>query len=160
MIGIKIGETDYSIRSNWNEVTLDDYCEIVKAKDKALFERLSLYSGVPLEVIEQLKFKQLILLCDLLEFMDDFDSVNAFAIGYESELTIGDQEYWKIEKAKQLLKGNATPITVAAEIVELYTSDKDGNGGMKIGDKPVTEAIGMAGFFLSHCQTSLSGSNG
>ena len=160
MIELKLSDKDYSIRSNWNEVTYDGYCKIIEAKDKQFVERLSVYAGIELPVIERLNFKQLILLCDLLEFMDDFESVNAFAIGYESELTIGEQEYWKIEKAKQLLKGNLNPITVAGEIIELYTSDKDGNGGVKIGDKPITEAIGMAAFFLSHCQSSLSDSKG
>lgn len=148
MIEIKILETDYKVRTSWNEVTLKEYCEIVKAQSKDWIERLSIYSGIPLDIINKIKLKQLQILLDLVEFMDEPDIVQAFVIGYESEMKIGEQPYWKIEKCKQLLKDNPFPITVGAEIVELYTGDVDGNGGEKISDKPVTEVIGMCAYYL------------
>ena len=149
MIEIKILETGYNVRTSWNEVTLKDYCEIVKAQSKEWVERLSVYSGIPVDILHKVKLKQLQILLDLVEFMDEPDIVQAFGVGYESEIKIGEQPYWKIEKCKQLLKDNPFPITVGAEIVELYTGDADGNGGEKISDKPVTEVIGMCVYFLS-----------
>jgi hypothetical protein len=159
MIEIKLNEAAYPIRTSWNDVTLSAYCDIVKAKGKPLAERLAIYSGIPIETVNALNFEQLAMIADLTAFMDNPDIVHAFAVGYESELNIGDQPYWKVEKAKQLLKNNPHPITVGAEIVELYTGDKDGEGGQKISDRPVTEVIGMCAFFLTYCQSSLSGSN-
>lgn len=159
MITININETPYNIRTSWNEVTLNDYCEIVKANDKQFAERIAVYSQIPIEIINQMKIAQLNVLSELVEYMEGFDAVNAFAVGYESDITIGEQPYWKVEKAKQLLQNNSFPITVAAEIVELYTGDEDGNNGINIGEKPVTEVIGMASFFLHSYQPSLSDSN-
>lgn len=156
MITLTINETPYNIRTSWNEVTLNDYCEIVKVNDKPFAERIAVYSQIPIEIINQMKIAQLNVLGEVLEFMEGFDSVNAFAIGYESDITIGEQPYWKVEKAKQLLQNNSFPITVAAEIVELYTGDKDGENGQKIGEKPATEIIGMASFFLRSWESFLS----
>lgn len=153
MVEIKILETDYKVRTSWNEVTLSAYCEIVKAKDLHWVERLSIYTGIPAEIIHKVKLKQLQILLDLVEFMDEPDVVQAFAVGYESEIKIGEQPYWKIEKCKQLLKDNPSPITVGAQIVELYTGDIDGNGGQKISDKPVTEVIGMCAFYFDQIDT-------
>jgi len=160
MITIKINEAEYNLRSNWNEVTFKGYCEIVEAKNKPLLERLAVYSSMPIELISALSLQQLTTVSDVVGYLEDFETVSAFCVGYESDLNIGEQEYWKVEKAKQLLKGKTYPITVAAEIIELYTGDKDGEGGKKVNDLPVTEVIGMASFFLSAFQTSLSGSNG
>ena len=160
MIELKINEGSYTICTNWNEVTMNHYCEIVKVNDKPFAERISAYSKIPIEIINAMKIAQLNVLGEVLEFMENFDSVNAFSIGYESEITIGEQPYWKVEKCKQLLKDNPYPITVAAEIVALYTGDADGENGIQISEKPVTEVIGMCAFFLQHCQNSLSDSKG
>jgi len=160
MIEVNINETPYSIRTNWNEITYSGYCDLVKATEKTFAERLSIYTCIPIEDVNRMKLKQFALLSEVVEFMDDFESVNAFAVGYESDVKISEQPYWKIEKAKQLLKDVKQPILVACEIVKLYTSDKDGEGGTDISDMPITEAIGMASFFLPNCQSSLSGSKG
>ena len=153
MVTITINETPYSIRSNWNEVIFAAYCDMVKAKGSPISKRLSLYTGIEQDVIDTMRFEQLLLLSDIVAFMDDTDTVSAFAVSYESEMVISNESYFKIERAKQLLKGIDKPITVAAEIVKLYT-EKD------ISELPVTEAIGIASFFLSNCQTSLTDSNG
>lgn len=160
MIELKINEGSYTICTSWNEVTMKHYCDIVTAQEKPFAERIAAYSLIPIDIINQMKIAQLHVLSELVEFMEGFDSVNAFSIGYESEITIGEQPYWKVEKCKQLLKDNPYPITVAAEIVALYTGDKDGENGIQISDKPVTEVIGMCAFFLQHCQNSLRNING
>ena len=160
MIETKIGETTYNLRTSWNDVTLEGYCAIVKLKDKPFIERMATYTGIELDKLNSMKVEQFFLLMDLVAFMDEPDLVMAFAVGYESDMSIGEQPYWKVEKCKQLLKDNPNPVTVGAEIVELYTGDKDGEGGIKLGDKPVTEAIGQVAFFLNCWETSLIGSNG
>ncbi|CAB4218122.1 hypothetical protein UFOVP1605_7 [uncultured Caudovirales phage] len=160
MITIKINETDFNIRTSWNEVTMNDYCEIVKASDKPFAERIAVYSQIPIEIINQMKIAQLNVVSELVEYMEGFDAVNAFAIGYESPMVIGDEPYWKVERAKQLLQNNPLPISAAVEIVKNYTGDNEnGAGGIEIGELPVTEVIGMATFFLQTCQRSLSDSN-
>lgn len=150
---VKINDTEYNLPTSWNDISMKKYIEIVKAKDKTFAERLSVYSDIPFQVINFLSFNQIKTISDIVEFCDSFDVVNAFA--QESEIKIAEQPYWKIEKAKQLLK-DVQPVTVSVEIVDLYTSDSDGNGGMDISDKPVTEVIGLAAFFLRNCQTSLT----
>lgn len=160
MITIKINGTDYNLRTSWNEVTMNGYVEICKASDKPFAERISIYSQIPIEIINQMKIAQLNVVGELVEFMEGFDSVNAFAIGYESPIEIGEQNYFKVERAKQLLQNNPIPISAAVEIVELYTGNDDGEQGIKIGEQPVTEVIGMATFFLQSCQRSLTASKG
>lgn len=160
MIEIKINEQTYQIRTNWNEVTFDQYCEIVKAKNIAFADRVSVYTGIPLDIVNQMSLMQLTAVADLVSFMESFDTVDAFALTYESDLTVSEQPYWKIEKVKQLLKGATNPILIGAEVVDIYTSDAEGNGGVKINDKPVTEVIGMCAFFLRLSQSSSSDTKG
>lgn len=160
MITIKINEVEYNIFTSWNEITLNHFCYISKAGELPFAERISTYTKIPLEIINQMKIAQLNLVGELVEFMEGFDSVNAFAIGYESDLIIGEQPYWKIEKCKQLLQDNKHAITASAEIVEMFTGNDDGEGGTKIGDKPVTEVIGMASFFLQNWESFSTDSKG
>lgn len=160
MIETKINSIPYDIRTNWNEVTFDQYCEIVKAKNISFADRVSVYSGIPLDIVNQMSLNQMEDVMNFVSFMESFDTVDAFALAYESELTVSEQPYWKIEKVKQLLKGTTNPILIGAEVVDIYTSDADGNGGIKINDKPVTEVIGMCAFFLRLSQSSLSDTKG
>ncbi|CAB4183574.1 hypothetical protein UFOVP1106_10 [uncultured Caudovirales phage] len=158
MVTIKINETEYNIRTSWNEVTMNQYVEICKASDKPFAEKIAAYTQMPIEIINQMKIAQLNVIGELVEFMEGFDSVNAFAIGYESPMVIGDEPYWKVERAKQLLQNNPLPISAAVEIVKNYTGDNEnGAGGIEIGELPVTEVIGMATFFLQGCQLSSNG---
>lgn len=160
MIELKINDNPYPIRTNWNDVTFDQYCEIVKAKNISFADRVSVYSGIPLEIVNQMSLSQLSAVSDVVSFMESFETVDAFALAYESDLTVSEQPYWKIEKVKQLLKGTTNPILIGAELVDIYTSDADGNGGVKINDKPVTEVIGMCAFFLRLSQSSLTDTKG
>lgn len=149
MLQLQINSTPYTLRTNWNEVTFEGYIAIVKAKDKPVWERLALYAGIPMAELHTATLPQINLITEVLDFMDAPDVVMGFAAAYDTDPKVPEQEYWKIEKAKQLLKSVDNPLFVAAEIVELYTSDKDGNGGVKINDLPVTETIGQALFFCN-----------
>lgn len=160
MIELTINNKPFQIKTNWNEVTFDQYLEIVKAKNISFADRISVYSGIPLDLVNQMKLSQMDEVCDFVSFMENFETIDAFAMAYESGLTVSEQPYWKIEKVKQLLKGNTNPILIGAEVVDIYTSDADGNGGIKINDKPVTEVIGMCAFFLRLSQSSLSDTKG
>lgn len=160
MIELKINETTYPLRTNWNEVTLKEYCEIVKAKDTPIANRLKVATGIPMETINALSFTQFVEISAFIGFMDVPETIEAFAQGYESEFKIGESEYWKIEKAKQLLGKVDNPLLVSAELVDLYTSDKDGKGGKDINNEPVTHCIGKALFFCAAFTNSLRGLNG
>ena len=148
MIQIKINEIEYNLRSNWNEVTFNEYVEIVKVQGKTLIERLSVYTGITKEILDKFTLSQINTISPLVEFMDNPDLVMAFSDTYTSGLSVGEQPYWKVEKAKQLLN-TEVPMSVAAEIVELYTGNDDGENGLKISDKPVTSVIGIAAFFCA-----------
>jgi len=160
MIEIKIGEVTYNIKTSWNEVKFCEYVELLKLKDKDFIEKMAVYTGIPKAILGGMKLGQFFVLMDLVAFMDEPDLINAFAIGYESKESVGEQPYWKVEKAKQLLTDNDIPLTAAAEIIKLYTGNEDGEGGEDINELPVIDAIGKAAFFLTSCKSSLSVSKG
>jgi len=157
MIEITLEDKVHQIRTSWNDVTYSGYVEMLKNLDKTWMKRLSVYTGIDEDVLNKMTINQICLFIETVGFMESLETVDAFTIGYESDIQISELEYWKLEKAKQLLQASNGYI-VGAEIVDLYTSDKDGNGGTNINDMPVTQAIGMVSFFLSNCKSSLTGS--
>jgi len=153
MVITKINGVEYEIPSSWNDITHKKYCEILSFKEEDFIAKMALFTSVPKEILNKMKLDQFFALMDIVMFLDDLESVVAFGYGYTSDVKISDEPYWKIEKCKQLLKSE-TPFTVSAEIVNLYTSDKDGNGGEVIDELPITKTIGKAAFFLTSCQSS------
>lgn len=157
MIEIILEDKVKQIRTSWNDVTYSGYVEMLKNLDKSWMKRLSIYTGIGEDVLNKMTINQICLFIETVGFMESLETVDAFTIGYESDVQVSEMEYWKLEKAKQLLK-ESNGYIVGAEIVDLYTSDKDGNGGTNINDMPVTQAIGIVAFFLHNYQSSLIGS--
>jgi len=159
MTEVKINEVAYPVPTSWNDVTFAKYCDVIQSKGKPLSERLSCYSGIPIEIVNKFTLSQNRCVSDFVEFMDFPDLIDAFAMAYESKLVIGDEMYWRVENAKQVIQKATLPICAGAEVVKIFTADEDGNGGEEIGGEPVTKVIGRVAFFLSSCQSFGTGSN-
>ena len=160
MIEITIKEELYKLESSWNDVTWSKYVRLLESQGKPVLERLAVACGIPLESVNKFTIEQLGFVSDLVSFMGYPESVEAFSLDYESDLVIGEEMYWRVEKCKQILKDVEKPLTKGASIIQIFTADKDGNGGEDINDIPVTKVIGRVGFFLSSWESSLSGSKG
>jgi len=160
MTEVKINEVAYAVPTSWNDVTFKEYCDVIRAKGKPLSERLSCYSGIPIEIVDKLNLTQLNYLLGCLEFMDSPDTLDAFVMAYESKIEIGEEMYWRVENAKQVIQKVDVPMLAGAEVVKIFTADEDGNGGEDISNEPVTKVIGRVAFFLSGCQSFGNASKG
>lgn len=154
MIDIKISETVYPVPTSWNDVTFLKYCDIVKCHEEHFIKRLSVYSGIEIETLNKLTYQGILELAAAVQFMDTPDDIDGFAIGYESELNIGHESYEKLEASKQAIQKNPDlPLKAAIEVIKFYTEED-------ISNKPITQAIGQAVFFLMQLENSWTNSKG
>jgi len=147
MIELKLNDTNYQIKTRWEDVTWAQYCKLLTAKE--LNTRLSITTGMDAEIINILPFETLSNLLSLSSFVDEHEQLPLLSKPYESQLNIGAETYGKLERAKLAIKKHENSIESGARIVELYT-------GEKISDKPVTEVFNIVSFFLSKYQTFLN----
>lgn len=146
MIKTIISKTEYPIPSSWNDVTFLKYCDVVMAHELPFMNRLSVYTGIDLEVLNKLTFGGLQHLIETTAFMDSPDDIMAFAEGYESSINIGHETYGKMEASKQAIQKAKIPLLGAVETVKQYTKED-------ISELPITKTIGQAVFFLKRLES-------
>ena len=152
MIQTKIADTSYSIRSSWNDITFLGYCDIIMCHEEPIMNRLSVYTGIELDVLNKLTYSGIKQLMDYVEFMDSPDDVMGFAYAYESDINIGHEWYGKLENSKQSIAKSKIPLLGAVEVIKQYTD-------VDISNLPITKTIGQAVFFLTALLNSWKGSN-
>ena len=157
MTTVSINEKDYELKTNWNEVSYSEYCNIISAKEdnsNNLLQRISIYSRIEYSVLELLSATQLAYIMDIVKFMDEPEFVYEFAERYEEPaLQVAIESYGKMEAAKSALMQYKNPLLAGADIVEIYS-------GEDIRKQPITKSINRVSFFLSSLNYSLNGLNG
>lgn len=146
MIKTTISSIPHEIPSSWNDVTFLKYCDVVMVHDQPFMNRLSVYTGIEVDVLNKLTFPGLQQLIETTAFMDNPDDVMAFAEGYESEINIGHETYGKMETSKQAIQQAKIPLLGAVTMIKEYT-------GQDISNLPITKTIGQAVFFLTRLES-------
>jgi hypothetical protein len=140
MIDFKINSTTYKIKTRWQEITWSQYCELVVAD--SIEKKLEVCTGIPNELIKEIPFESLSMICSLIQFIDTHEELHLISKPYTAEISVAMESYGKLERSKLAINNAENPMQSGAKVVEIYT-------GEKINDKPVTEVFNMVTFFLS-----------
>lgn len=145
----KIDDTEYTIKERWSELTVAEY--LVIASDLKPIEKLSKFTGIPVEKVESLSCGQLAVMFGAMAWSDDYNDGLLFVRSLESKVNIGKSTYGNLEKAKlSLQKYSQRPMLSVVELVKIYE-------GEDISELPFIENIGRGIAILEKINTFLSG---
>lgn len=158
MLKFKLSNQTYSVPVSWSEVK---YIDFAKSREKPLTERLSIYTGIPLEIVNNIPLSEIKKIIDIVSFMDEMP--DAF-VPVDLDINVGDEHYIKMEQSRKVLETAENQWIAAIEIVKTYTEQKDEKGevikkGLDISEIPVPESLGYAVFFLNKLTPSLKSIN-
>jgi hypothetical protein len=126
---IKINNKDYSFKTAFNEFTIDEYLSMLKVSGSPVGERVSVYTGIPLEVLQSLPLENFAQICEAVSFIEQDNILSALSVQCELK-DVGLESFGKLEKAKGLIKEDF--VSALIPITELYT-------GEEIKGKPLLE---------------------
>jgi hypothetical protein len=157
------GKQVINLPEKWSEVTFNQYVDLVNGDDKNWLTRLSILSGVEKKFIDQLPIETVELLINRITFINDQSALK----NCKSPKKYKGFKYTKLESAwhfdimDELEKHKGLDlINCAPVVVERCTRKRHGkikglltsNGfskGIDISQRPVTEVLGTANFFLA-----------
>ena len=133
------------IPTQWAEVKWSLYLRLINEDDGTIERRVSILTGIELNQVLNLNVEDVVNLIPIISFTFDFTDLEEAKKTPEKykDWYIGHQSWAKLEEAKQVLAKleGKDPLNAAADIVRIYD-------GTDINDKPVTEVLGLAAFFL------------
>lgn len=153
------GERDYSIPTGWFELPWSKYVDFVNGDDGTIPARMSLATGIPLDVVNRLPAGTYGQLLSIVSFMFSDPSEYADYIPAEWSGVRVEKDIWgKIEHVKSHITAlNGRHIyNVGAEVVATYTSKHKDDPGLDINPLPVSKVFGLVAFFLLKSQSSMS----
>lgn len=119
---IRINEVDYSWHDSFATMSIDEYMELIKHVILPPNERVSKYTGIPLDVINRMTTHQFRLIAESVEYIENEALLNALAEPYTGKI-VNESEYRKLIKVKGLTK-ESNIIDHAVGIAEIYTGEK------------------------------------
>jgi hypothetical protein len=123
---IKINGVDYTFKTSFAELTLNEYLEFSKNSLLPVAERLAKFTGIPLEILNGISLDNFTNIAQSVSFIEQTEILNALAESFTG-VDVGLESFDKIEKAKGLIrKSNLTDAII--EVAELYTGEEI-NGG-------------------------------
>lgn len=136
---IKIGTTDYTFKTAFAEFTFAEFVPIAKAQGLPVMERLTAYTGIPSELLNNLPLTNLAQLIELVQGLENEAVLMALSKPHELK-HVGLESFGKIESVKRRLKGRHI-LDAIPDIVEIYT-------GVHIAEMPLLEVWQMALFYM------------
>lgn len=119
---IKLNGKEYFLKLKWADHDFNSFKSIVLSKNT--LEKVSICSGIELELVQKLTIEQLHYLTGALGYADDWHSCLLQAKEPE-KIKVSSDTYYKLEKSKQILKGAESPISVLDKLSELYYGATD-----------------------------------
>ena len=141
---VKINGTDYAFKTSFYELTFAEYLPMLLAAEKPAMERLSIYTGIAVDLLSQLQLQYLAYLTDATAFAENTDILNALAQPYDGTY-VGLETFGKMETAKRRLK-DKTILEAIPEIVKVYT-------GRDISNEPLCDVWHLAMFYVNSVST-------
>lgn len=136
---ITINGTSYEFKTSFAELTVSDYIKAIQADGKPVVERVAVYTGIPLEVLNGLQVANFTRIADMVSYIEGEDILTALCEPYEGK-DVSLDTYGNFEHAKSLMKGRGM-LDAIAQVVEVYT-------GESIADKPLIEHWNKCMFYL------------
>lgn len=142
-----------NLPEKWDEVTFEQYADLVHKDDGDWFTRLNVFTGIDVQDLKSLPLHAIDLFVSVLKFLansDELKQANVAPDGYE-KFNYANIPYLQHEKVmaelKRVNESGLTTLHAAPMLVEVCT--KNEFGFVNIRNKPITEVIGIANFFLS-----------
>ena len=142
MIELKINDKPYSIKTEWSEFSFKEYAALFKIADKPLVEKISLYSGLPIAIVNQLSLEQLSFVCEAISFIEQPENALIFAEAYSDELNIGKRTYKELEQSLIFIRNIGSPLAAIDKVVSVYY-------GEDISEQPLLEVLGKGQHVLN-----------
>ena len=136
---ITIDKKPYTFAASFAELTIDTYLTFRGYSKLKSMERLSKYTGIPIEVLDGLDLKILNIISNAVEFIEDETTLNALAVPYNGS-NISLSTFGNIERAKGFIKPGIYQGIV--KVAELYTKDY-------VAGKPLLEKWGVCVFYIN-----------
>ena len=141
---VKINGTDYTFKTSFYDLTFGEYLPMLLAAEKPAIERLSIYTGIPVELLSQLQLQYLTHLCEAVSFVENTDALSELATPYNGTY-VGLETFSKMETVKRRLKDKSV-LEAIPEIVKVYT-ERD------ITNEPLRDVWHLAMFYVSSVST-------
>jgi len=123
---IKINGVDYTFKTSFAELTVNEYLEFSKHSLLPVIERVSKFTGIPLEILNGISLDNFTNIAQSVSYIEQTEILNALAESFEGK-DVGLESFDKIEKAKGLIrKSNLTDAII--EVAELYTGEEISGG--------------------------------
>jgi len=138
---------------SWSEVTWDQYIDLINYDTGSLEKRIAILLGIEESDVMLFSTENIFYLIQAVSFTFDLEELvkhNKTPEQYK-DWYIGHQAWFKLEQCKQELSklDGKDVMNAGKEIVKIYTSED-------IGNKPVTEVLGLVSFFLSRYITFIN----
>lgn len=123
---IKINGVDYTFKTSFAELTINEYLEFSKHSLLPVVERVAKFTGIPLEILNGISLDNFTNIAQSVSYIEQTEILNALAESFDGK-DVGLESFDKIAKAKDLArKPNLTDAIIS--IAELYTGETI-NGG-------------------------------
>jgi hypothetical protein len=146
---VKIEKKKYNVPTSWKEVTCGQFKQFVVSED--YFERITILTSIPKEIIENLNWESLQIINAALEFSNRYEDLNGFNF-YDKDFDtfdIGKQPAHTILAVRGILsKGKqkddiTTLLYNGIDIMNVYVKEED------LYQESITKWYGLMCFFLS-----------
>jgi len=118
---IKINGVDYTFKTSFAELSIDEYLELSKHSLLPVVERVAKFTGIPIESLQSISIDNFCHISQSVSFIEQTEILNALAESFDGK-DVGLESFDKIEKAKGLIR--QTNLTDAIiDIAELYTGE-------------------------------------
>ena len=138
---IRIDDNSYTFKASFAEYTWSEFVPILKARSLPVIERLSVYTNIPIDVLNSLTVAYLSSLIEAVKFNEDDDLLLLLCDEYKTGQQIHFHSYGRYEQVRQIVKGKEV-IEVLHEVVNVYN-------GMQIQDMPLIKVFSIGMFYLS-----------
>lgn len=145
---ITINNIKYQIPIGWDEIKYNQVSNIIKDyDDKTLL--LSHVTGIPVDVINKILDTDISKLFGLISFVDDLSVFENITPKEEyKDFKYSKIEYGEAEFCRKVMESGVSGYDAVAKIINRLVK-------YDINDKPVTEVIGTANFFLTNSIISM-----
>lgn len=121
---IKLFDREYDLPESFAELTIDKYISYTAAFNKPFIERLSLYTGISIEVLDLLTIEAIGNISGIVSFIEKPDLLEQLCEPFTG-VDVGLESLHKMERAKKLVKEGG-----AIAVAEFYTGKKISGGAL------------------------------
>lgn len=135
---ITINSVGYEFKTSFSELTIDEYAEFNKYFLLPVTERVSKFTGIPIDILNSVSLENFSNISELVSFLEDDKILSVISEPFTGK-DVGLESFAKIEKAKGLISGDMFKAVI--DVCAVY--------GHEIKGKPLLEVWHVYLFYLN-----------